>query len=329
MAVHEEFLSILPSDLSCTEAAVSTRFVPVTRVGVYIPSGLPSSLITYLAAIKAAKVRDPLIYIGQNEAGSLDPLTLYVAKKFGVSVIGGPARLAFPLLAYGGLGIEGCDLISGPCGYNLNVLKHVSALMAGCVADMHAGPSNIVVILEGNDYQRQAIDDLLSQLEHGPDSSGIIVVIGNKGKNVLSDSELSQFPNARVRYATDVDNAVNIANQIAPEILSIYSKRSQDISKLIINAGVIYLNQPSALGDYGAIGRGCADPTGRAVKGQSGLSPLTFMRAIPTVHPHIPTSELIECALSLASYEGMSRHYRSIGCGYTNITSGGQSFRNN
>ncbi len=125
-------------------------WLPVNQVGVYVPYLLVSSLITWLSPAFAAKSKNLTVYLAQDPlTGNPCPASVYAACLYGATILTGPARFAFPCLAFGdGNHYRGSDLICGPAGRRLNVLKQVSALLSNKKADFFAGPSELIIAID-------------------------------------------------------------------------------------------------------------------------------------------------------------------------------------
>lgn len=315
LLVNEFRLHVSPKNID-----TELLFKPINRVGIYIPNRIPSTAYTFLSAANAAGVKEIVLYIAQNENGNIDPLTTYIASRYKAKIWGGPARIGFPTLAFGvnNTDSEKCDLVCGPCGARLNIIKNLSCLMSGCTSDMSAGPSDLTVITDNAKFFQSIFWDLLSQLEHGPNSKSSLICLGDDCWNQWINSSYYQTlkSNDRVTFikSGSLSEATKTVNEIAPESLEIYitKKRQRFIADLVSNCGVIYLNSSSTLGDYGAIGRGCADPTGGFAKSQSGISPLKFLHYFSLINPKKINRKLLESAKFLAEYEDFKAHRNVI-----------------
>jgi histidinol dehydrogenase len=303
------------------EAGDDTTFKSkaIDKVGIYIPNNLPSTAFTFLSSAKAAGVNKCVVYLAESDAGLPDPLSVYVAQKFNVDILYGPARFAFPILALGieSEKIEPANLICGPCSNSLNLLKQVTGLYAQVSTDMWAGSSELAIIVDESADFTQVKKDILAQLEHGPQSKSHVVVIGilamNKIQNIYSTLDLKQ-QDAIIIYDNfeSVNDAASLVNQIAPETTEIWTKNPKAFETLLTSSGVVYARAASSMGDYSVIGRGCADPTGGMAKSQSGLSPMTFLRLQPFIVSSNACSKLTDSGRLVAKYEKLESHYDAI-----------------
>lgn len=301
------------TDVAGARHGVSVYWTPINRVGVYVPSRLASTAVTYLSAMAAAGIPEPLVYLAQDARGEPDPLCAYAARRYRAATLVGPARLGFLALAFGvpAEGVTPVDLLAGPCGRALNELKHLACLAGSAVPDMFAGPSAVAIIADESAPWDRVELDLAAQLEHGADSAATLVVIGDSG---LAAWRARPELNARVEVVKvhDVDEAVKYVDALAPETLEVWTRDAGAVARAIRCAGVVYVRTSSSLGDYGAIGRGCADPTNRRARAQSGLLPGTFLRAVPVVSVDPKAASLGQAAALIARCEGLPAHAASI-----------------
>lgn len=315
--LNKEIINRLPLHISIPEYGFELVSEPIGRVGIYIPKRMPSSAYTFLSAAKAAGVSDIVIFLAQDDDGNVDPLTLYIALKYGATILTGPARTAFPTLAFGIQNvIDKCNMICGPCGSNMNIIKNLCGLIGQVAVDMSAGPSDITIITDNGDHWEQIYLDLLSQLEHGWDSTSKLIIVGNENIESYKKSRVFELllnsSKTTVYYVDEPNEAIKIVHNYPPETLEILSRESDVYNECYKYSGVIYKNTSSTLGDYGAIGRGCADPTGGFVIGQSGISPLKFLKVISVVTNSKLNIDLLNASSKLADYESLSAHKNVI-----------------
>jgi histidinol dehydrogenase len=314
--VNSQIINEIKDKILLNDYALEIRLLPIKRIGIYVPKAMPSSAYTFLSAAKAAGVNDIVLFIAQDEKGDIDPLTIYVAKKYNAQIVGGPARIGFPTLAFGIDKIEKCDMICGPCGENMNIIKNVCGLVGHVAIDMSAGASDLTIITDREDHWEQIYFDLLSQLEHGKDSTSQLIIVGDRVKKSFINSKrftsLKNVANISVIYVASSDEAIELVYTRPPETLEVFSDDLGKFESCYRFCGVVYTNTSSTLGDYGVIGRGCADPTGGFAKGQSGISPLRFLKVVAVVSDKKLTPKDIDSAKILAQYEGLSSHERVL-----------------
>ncbi len=295
---------------------VNLEPAPLNHIGIYVPYRLSSSLITWASAAKSAGVKNITAYLARNpENGDICPASIYVAKKYQTKILSGPARFGFPYLTFA---LDNpIDMICGPAGKRLNILKQLSALIAGKTTDFFAGPSEIAAVVFSADKIVSAIDDLAAQMEHGKDSRGYLILVGEQMQS--EDLQVAQrlascSDQVQVIRAKDLKAVAEIVNEIAPETVEILgdNKRANELSAQITNCGVLYINASSSLGDYMAIGRGCADPTQKTAISSSGISPFTFLRYKAKINPINPCLKAKKSAQYLADYEHNHAHLKAI-----------------
>ena len=313
--LNRSFVQQFPKEITID---TQTKFVfkPLQRVGIYVPNKLPSSAYTFLSAAKAAGVSEVVVYLAINKNNKeIDPASVYVAKKYGATVTFGPAAYGFQILSFGVENvIDKCDKIYGPCGNSLNFVKQISSIVAKSDTDMSAGSSELVILTDKSDNLVQIKLDLLSQLEHGKDSMAYLVLVNQSPSN-YTDILVDNKDKIKIIAFDNWADGINHVNCIAPETAVIYSCSEANIESAMVNissAGVCYVNCVNSLGDYGAIGRGCADPTGGMAKSQSGISPLQFMKVIPFITSTDVKEKNKQAARNLAEYEGLKNHANAI-----------------
>lgn len=292
----------------------------LTHVGVYVPYLLVSSLITWLSAASAAKVQNLTVYLAQDPlTGNPCPASIYAAHSYGATILIGPSRFAFPCLAFGdGSLYEGSDLICGPCGRHLNVLKQVSALLSNKKADLFAGPSEIVIALDNLEYLPQAILDLAAQIEHGPESISYLISINCSVFDFVNEKYPS-LVNRIIFHEVDTwKQATTFIEELAIETVELLGEKTalEQVVSNLTTCGIIYANVSSALGDYGVIGKGCGDPTQGTACFSSGISPWSFCRLKVVVNESYISDGLIEAGCCIAEYEKLSNHFQAINSTY-------------
>jgi histidinol dehydrogenase len=313
--INRQVVAALPRALN-TDDQLAFEWKSIQRVGVYVPKRLPATAYTYFAAAKAAGTVDLIAYLVQDESGEVDPLSAAAAKRYGVKVLVGPARLGFPALAMGlpETGGGPVQLVCGPCGQRMNILKSLACLIGGASTDMAAGPSTIAVIADESAPWARVLLSLASQLEHGPDSRADIILIGSDAVAAWERAAPPEALRIRVKAhaVNDVTAAATLTDAISPETVEIWARSGEHVARQLRACGIVYVGGMSALGDYGAIGRGCADPTDGMARAQSGLSPLTFMRLQPIVSAKSVDPQLRRAASTIAAYERLSAHREAI-----------------
>jgi histidinol dehydrogenase len=284
---------------------VTQRVRPLRRVGLYVPGGRAvylSTLIMSGVPARIAGVRE-VVAATTPAAASRDELH-YVCNRLGITEIyraGGAAGIA--ALALGTESITRVDKIAGPGNQYVTAAK--SRLFGSVGIDMLAGPTELVVIADETSNIEFVAADLAAQAEHGPDSAVICIWIGRA----------VDLPEATLTLsASSAEEAVAIANRIAPEHLSIQTRDAQRLATLAENAGAIFCgsSSPVAAGDYIA-GPNHVLPTGGSARFSSPLGVYDFVKRTNVIT--ISDDELQKIgplARRLADFEGLPLHSRSL-----------------
>ena len=302
----------------------------LSRVGVYVPGGkaaYPSSVLMNVMPAKVAGVEQIIMCTPPDRNGKVYPTTLVAAKEAGVDVIykaGGAQAIA--AMAYGTASVPKVDKIVGPG--NIYVALAKKAVFGYVSIDSVAGPSEILVIADETANPRYVAADLLSQAEHDEMASAILVTTSDKLAEQVSsqiDEFLTQLSRREIiqksldnygyiLVAKSIDEAVEVANEIASEHLEIVTKDPFGVMTKIKNAGAIFLGEYSSepLGDYFA-GPNHVLPTNGTAKFFSPLGVDDFIKkssiisysreAIEPVHNDIET---------FAKAEQLTAHANSI-----------------
>lgn len=306
------------------------KVTPLKRVGVYVPGGkaaYPSSVLMNILPAKVAGVEEILMVTPPGKDGKVTPTTLVAAHEAGATAIykaGGAQAVA--ALAYGTESIPKVDKIVGPG--NIYVALAKKAVYGHVSIDAIAGPSEILVIADETADPRYVAADLLSQAEHDELASAILITTSQELAEAVS-GEVDQFLTVLSRaeiirksldnygyilVADTMDEAVEIANEIASEHLEIQTRNPYEVMTKIRNAGAIFLGPYASepLGDYFA-GPNHVLPTNGTAKFFSPLSVDDFIKkssiiaysreALQAVHEDIET---------FAKAEGLTAHANSI-----------------
>ncbi len=244
------------------------KVTPLQRVGVYVPGGkavYPSSVLMNIVPAKVAGVEEIVMVTPPGRDGKVTANTLAAAKEAGADVIykAGGAQ-AIGALAYGTESIPKVDKIVGPG--NIYVALAKKAVYGHVSIDAVAGPSEILVIADETANPRFVAADLLSQAEHDELASAILVTTSRDLAEQVSDQidgflkELSRSEIIRksldqygyILVADSMEEAIEVANDIASEHLEIQTKDPYDVMMKIRNAGAIFIGEYSSepLGDY-------------------------------------------------------------------------------
>jgi histidinol dehydrogenase len=304
---------------------------PIRRVGVCIPGGAaayPSSLLMTVVPAQAAGVAEIAVVVPPSPFGGFNTDILAACHALGVTDvyrIGGAQGIA--ALAYGliSIGLEPVDKIVGPG--NLFVALAKQYVFGTVDIDSIAGPSEVVLIADRSAVPAFVASDLISQAEHSPGSgilltweSGLIDQVAaaleeqmaRLGRGELARDSLERF--GALVLVRDEDEAVAIANQIAPEHLHVSTAEPRRLLHRLTNAGAIFLGHfaPVAAGDYAA-GPSHVLPTGGTARFASGLSCNDFLKRSSVIAlDRDGLAALAPDIRLLADKEGLSAHRLSV-----------------
>ena len=306
------------------------KIIPLERVGLYVPGGTaayPSSVIMNCIPAKLAGVKEIVMVTPPGKDGKIPPNILAAARICGVNRVfrvGGAQAIA--ALAYGTESVPRVDKIVGPG--NQFVAEAKKQVFGKVGIDMVAGPSEILVIADGKCDPRIVAADLLSQAEHDKNASAVLVTDSEALAVAVQsaiEEQLSKLrreeiarasidTNGKIIVADNLDTAVEIANEIAPEHLEVCVDQPFDYLDKIKNAGSIFLgrNCPEALGDYFA-GPNHTLPTSGTARFSSPLSVDDFVKKTQYTYYTRPALEKAQPTVSIfAKQEGLTAHARSI-----------------
>lgn len=306
------------------------KVTPLWRVGVYVPGGkaaYPSSVLMNIVPAKVAGVEEIIMVTPPGRDGKVTPNTLVAAKEAGATAIykvGGAQAIG--ALAYGTESIPKVDKIVGPG--NIYVALAKKAVYGHVSIDAVAGPSEILVIADETANPRYVAADLLSQAEHDELASAILVTTSETLAQAVSEQtdafieELSRGEIIRksldhygyILVADTMDEAIEIANEIASEHLEIQTANPYDVMTKIRNAGAIFIGEYSSepLGDYFA-GPNHVLPTNGTARFFSPLSVDDFIKKSSII---AYSREALECIHEeieqFAAAEHLTAHANSI-----------------
>jgi histidinol dehydrogenase len=304
------------------------QVTPMDRVGLYVPGGkaaYPSSVLMNAIPAKVAGVPE-LIMVVPTPGGEINPMVLAAASIAGVDrvfAIGGAQAVA--ALAYGTDTIPPVDKIVGPG--NAYVATAKRRVFGKVGIDMIAGPSEILVICDGQTDPDWIALDMFSQAEHDEDAQSILLSPDAVFLSRVAESInrlLPEMPRAEVIRASlrgqgaliqvrDLDEAVEVANFIAPEHLELSVEEPLAMAGRIRHAGAIFMGRYTAevLGDYCA-GPNHVLPTSRTARFSSPLGVYDFQKRSSLIQCSPEgASELGRTAATLAHGEGLTAHARS------------------
>ncbi len=305
------------------------KIIPVDRAGLYVPGGTasyPSTVLMDSVPAKIAGCPEVVMVTPPNREGKVAPVILAAAKIAGIDKIfkvGGAQAIA--ALAYGTESIPKVDKIVGPG--NAFVAEAKKQVFGKVSIDMIAGPSEILIVADGKTDPRYAAADLLSQAEHDKLASAVLVTDSYELALAVQQELEVQIPlleraeiarasidnNGKIIVADDLMQAIDIANEIAPEHLELCVDNPFDYLDSIRHAGSIFMgrNCPEALGDYLA-GPNHTLPTSGTAKFSSPLSVDDFIKK--TQFTYFTRNALAKVAQDVALFaraEGLTAHAKS------------------
>lgn len=306
------------------------KYTPVAVAGVYVPGGTasyPSTVLMDIIPAKIAGVGQIVMVTPVKAGGKVRAEILYAAKVAGadrVFKVGGAQAIA--ALAYGTQSIPKADVIVGPGNIYVALAKK---LVYGLVnVDMIAGPSEILIVADGKSDPVFVAADLLSQAEHDKLASAVLVTdsealalsVQTEVERQLCTMERQEIArasveaNGKIIICDNILQAMEIANEIAPEHLELCVDDPMALLPQVKNAGSVFLGRytPEAIGDYFA-GPNHTLPTGGAAKFSSPLSVDDFVKKTQYIYYTKSALEgAADCVIKFAQSEGLYGHANSV-----------------
>ncbi len=322
----------VPEDSDYVDAAgirLGSRWTPVAAAGLYAPGGTasyPSSVLMNAIPARAAGVARIAMTVPAPD-GILNPLVLAAAEIAGIDEIyrlGGAQAIA--AFAYGTDTIAPVDVIAGPGNAYVAAAKRQVFGTVGI--DMIAGPSELLVVADGDNDPDWIAADLLSQAEHDALAQAVLITDDGAFADAVAaavEAQLAELPRAEIAAASwrdhggiitvhSLDVAASLVDRLAPEHLELAVDDPDSIAGAVRHAGAIFMGRytPEAIGDYVA-GPNHVLPTSRAARFSSGLSVLNFMKRTSLVACDAAgLAEIGPAAVCLANAEGFDAHARSV-----------------
>jgi len=304
----------------------------IEKVGLYVPGGtapLVSSVL--MQAVPARIAQSPLriLCTPPDRQGKIDPRLIFAAKICEITKIykiGGAQAIA--VMAYGTETIPKVDKIFGPGNPWVTQAKlNVARDPQGASIDMPAGPSEVLVIADEMANPAYVAADLLSQAEHGCDSQVILITLTDNMAQKIGKEIEAQLSNLTRKFiaelalknsllitANDLEEAINISNQYAPEHLILQVDNPERYVASIKNAGAVFLGpwSPETVGDY-VTGSNHVLPTSGYARSYSGLSVMDFMKFISIQQVSKEgLKRIAPYAETLAEIEGLDAHKNAV-----------------
>jgi histidinol dehydrogenase len=309
---------------------VTEKWIPVDRVGLYVPGGravYPSSVLMNVIPAQIAKVSSIAIASPpQKEFGGLPhPTILATCALLGITevyAVGGAQAIA--LFAYGMKGVaQKCDLVTGPG--NIYVAAAKRALRGVIGIDSEAGPTEIAILADETALAADVAADLISQAEHDVIAAAVLVTTSIQlAKDVEAELEkrvAATKHSERIRTALtgiqsaialvdSIEQGLEVVNAYAAEHLEIQTRNAGRDAQQVRNAGAVFIGRfsPVSLGDYSA-GSNHVLPTGGCACHSSGLSVQTFLRGLHFIeYDKKAFTEILDTVVTLANSEDLPAH---------------------
>lgn len=333
--VHEEQKPQSHTTRLAETALVTEKFIPVNRVGLYVPGGkavYPSSVLMNVIPAQAAGASSLVVCTPPQEefGGWPHPTTLAACQLLGVDevwAVGGAQAVA--LMAYGDdeCGLEPVDMVTGPGNIFVTAAKRVVNGIVGI--DAEAGPSEIAVIADEHANAEYVALDLISQAEHDEQAASVLITdsedFAARVDALVEERSQATINAERARSAlggkqsgivlvSDLDAAIDVANAYAAEHLEIHTENPREVAERIINAGAIFVGpySPVPLGDYAA-GSNHVLPTSGTARFSAGLSTHTFLKPVNLIeYDRKALQDIGAEIIALATDEQLPAHGESI-----------------
>ncbi|QOR62461.1 histidinol dehydrogenase [Sulfurovum sp. ST-21] len=328
-AYHQKLMPKTWMDKEENGTILGQKVTAVDRAGLYIPGGkaaYPSSLLMNVIPAQVAGVKEIVVCTPapDNELNELLLAACHLCKVTNVFKVGGASAIG--AMAYGTETVPKVDVITGPG--NIFVATAKKLVYGEVNIDMIAGPSEIGILADESAKEDYLAIDLLSQAEHDEMASSILITTDSELANKVSD-KVEEFLNTLSRediarksieergaiiVTKDMDEAIELMNEIAPEHLEVVTKDPMTLLEKIRHAGAIFLgeNTPEPIGDYIA-GPNHTLPTGGTAKFYSPLSVENFLKKSSIIMMSRQGMDEIgeKCAL-IANTEGLTAHEESV-----------------
>ena len=339
--VHQDQIRTDKSTKVVDGGVVTERWIPVDRVGLYVPGGravYPSSVLMNVIPAQIAEVSSIAVASPpQKEFGGLPhPTILAACALLGITevyAIGGAQAIA--LFAYGmeGLSVK-CDLVTGPG--NIYVAAAKRALRGVIGIDSEAGPTEIAILADESAIAADVAADLISQAEHDVIAAAVLVTTSNDladevtkeleirvaaTKHSKRISEALSGIQSAIVLVDSISQGLDVVNAYAAEHLEIQTINAAGDALKIRNAGAVFIGRysPVSLGDYSA-GSNHVLPTGGCACHSSGLSVQTFLRGIHYIEYNKEAfTELVPTVITLANSEDLPAHGEAMSARLENL----------
>lgn len=321
---------------------IRQRWIPVQRVGLYVPGGLavyPSSVVMNVMAAKVAGVKEIVVASPPQAqwSGQVHPTIMAACALLGIEevyAVGGAQAIA--MLAYGAKGetesdakilCKPVDVITGPG--NIYVAAAKRYVKSQCGIDAEAGPTEIAIIADESANPAYVAADLISQAEHDPQAAALLIttsadLAGQVQKEIEQQVQRTkhqqritaalQGEQSGILLVADLNDAIKVANAYGAEHLEIQTARNDYVASQIHNAGAIFVGEysPVPLGDYLA-GSNHVLPTGGTARYSAGLSVMAYLKPVQEIrYTQEGLRSLAEPLAALALAEDLPAHSQSV-----------------
>ena len=312
------------------EVVLGKRYTPVDRAGLYVPGGrasYPSTVLMNAVPAKVAQVPRIVMVTPPGQDGKINPAVLVAAQEAGIEEIyrvGGAQAVA--ALAYGTETIPKVDVITGPGNIYVTLAKKMVYGTVGI--DSLAGPSEVLVIADGQANPIYVAADLLAQAEHDPMAAAILITtdsslakqvqqevtkqLAHHPRKVLTEKAIAHY--GLIVVVESLEQAAELSNLFAPEHLELEIAEPWDLINQIRHAGAIFIGNstPEATGDYLA-GPNHTLPTSGAARYASALGVETFMKHSSLIQYSSKALKNMSSTIQiLAQAEGLPSHADSV-----------------
>jgi len=343
--VHEDQRRSDVTTVVTPGGTVTERWLPVARVGLYVPGGravYPSSVVMNVVPAQVAGVQSLAVVSPPqpDHGGWPHPTVLAACSLLGVTevyAVGGAQAVA--MLAYGvdlpdGRRCEPVDLVTGPG--NIYVTAAKRALQGVIGIDSEAGPTEVAILADDSADPVHLAADLISQAEHDVLAAAVLVTPSAELAEAVQGEVTRQVPltkhqerisealagsQSAIVLVDDLEAGLRLVNEYAAEHLEIQTRDARDWAMRVTNAGAIFVGPwaPVSLGDYAA-GSNHVLPTAGSARHSSGLSVQSFLRGIHVVEYDEPAlREIAPHVVALADAEDLPGHGAAIHARFTDL----------
>ncbi len=285
------------------------RYLPLRRVGLYVPRGYGSTALMTAIPAKVAGVPETVLCTPPDRRGRVSPLVLQAAALAGVDeVVAAGGAQAVAALAHGTETIRPVEKIAGPGNAWVTAAK--IAVRGLVEIDFPAGPSEAVVLADSTAPAEFVVADLRAQLEHGAGATGVLVTDSERLARAVERRMGKRVP----ILLADLGTGLDFVNELAPEHVEVMARNAEALAREVRTAGALFIGpwSPIAAGDF-ATGTNHVLPTAGFARAFSGLGVEEFQRRVAWQHlSRRGLRNLAPTVAAIARAEGMAEHARSV-----------------